>query len=123
MMEDQIPNAHIPSYLKHQLLSASKRHGDMKSYLDVGYHMGRHHLDDFCEDLDRARNATEDEVMNHPTRVLRDIFSSEDHPRGELIELIPSPRRRAFLLGILAGLSEESPGDFWLSRAGVGERG
>ena len=117
-MQEQVSKAHIPTYLKTQLLSASKGSaGDMRSYLDVGYHLGRYHLDDFCEDLDLAYDATEDEVTEHPTRVLRRIFASEEHPRGELTDLIPLRRRRAFLFGILAGLSEEEPGDFWLLRA------
>ena len=71
--------------------------------------------DDFCEDSDLVYRADEAEVMSHPSRVLRRIFRSEDHPRGELTDFIPSKRRRRFLIGMLAGASEESPGDFWLN--------
>jgi hypothetical protein len=121
-MRDKVLEAHIPTWLRIQLLSASRGRradaSDASSYLDTGYHLGRHHLDDFCEDLDRAYHTEEREVLNHPTRVLRRIFASDEHPRGELTDLIPLRRRRSFLLGVLAGVAEERPGDYWLSRAG-----
>lgn len=121
-MIEKVQETHIPTYLKIQLLSASRdgaSGGDMKNYFEVGYHLGNHHLEDFCEDVDRLGHVKREEVTANPTRVLRRIFASSEHPRGELTDLIPLPRRRRFLLGLLAGADDEGPGDYWSSAAGI----
>jgi hypothetical protein len=111
-----IEEAHIPTWLKIKLLKlhAGER-GDDRSYLDVGYHLGRHYLEDFCEDQALVSDADEDEVLSQPTRVVRRIFASEPHPRGDLVDLIPANRRREFLIGVLAGACEDEPEQGWLA--------
>jgi hypothetical protein len=114
-MQQELTEAHIPTWLKMRLGEAREGGGaEGHSYLDAGYHLGRYHIDDFCEDHDLL-NPSVDEVQSQPTRVLRRIFRSEDHPRGELTDFVPLKHRRDFLVGVLAGAAEESPSDFWLS--------
>ena len=119
-MEQELTNASLPTWLKMRLREAAgvirASDGELKDYADAGYHLGRYHLDDFCEDTDLVYQADEAEVMKQPSRVLRRIFRSEEYPRGELTDFVPRKHRRKFLVGLLAGASEESPGDFWLSR-------
>lgn len=113
-----VTQAHIPTYLKVKLLKLHAGERDEeRSYLDVGYHVGRYHLEDFCEDQSLVSDADEDEVLAHPSRVLRRIFASDEHPRGEFVDLIPHNRRRHFLLGILAGAAEDGPDEAWLALA------
>ena len=115
---DVVTHAHIPTYLKVKLLKLHAGELDEeRSYLDLGYHVGRYHLEDFCEDQTLVSDADEDEVLTHPSRVLRCIFASDDHPLGEFVDLIPLARRRDFLLGILAGAAEDELGEGWLALA------
>src|SRR5271163_5358989 len=113
---EAIMEAHIATHLKIKLLKLHR--GDVdeeRSYLDLGYHVGRCDLDGFCEDLSLVEEADEAEVLAHPNRVLRRIFASEEHPRGDFVDLIPHGQRRDFLLGILAGAAENGPGEGWLA--------
>lgn len=115
---DVVLEAHIPIYLKVKLLKL--RRGELDedhSYLDLGYHVGHHHLEDLCENQSLIFEVSEDEVLAHPSRVLRRIFASDEHLRGEDVDLIPHGRRRDFLLGILAGAAENEPGEGWLALA------
>jgi hypothetical protein len=113
-----VMEAHIPSYLKMKLLKLRAGELDEEhSYLDLGYHVGRYHLEDFCEDHSLVSEANEAEVIAHPSRVLRRIFASDEHPRGDFVDLIPHAHRRDFLLGILAGAVEDEPGEGWLALA------
>jgi hypothetical protein len=115
---DIVMAAHIPTYLKVKLLKLhAGEQDDGRSYLDLGYHIGHYHIDDFCEDQTVLSDADEDEVLTHPTRVLRRLFASDDHPRAEFVDLIPFARRRDFLLGILAGATGDEPGEDWLALA------
>ncbi|MFZ0418423.1 MAG: hypothetical protein WAM04_09965 [Candidatus Sulfotelmatobacter sp.] len=110
--------AHIPTYLKVKLLKLHAGQLDEdRSYLDLGYHVGHYHLEDFCEDQSLVSEADEAEVLAHPSRVLRRIFASEEHPRGDFVDLIPDTHRRDFLLGILAGAADDEPGEGWLAMA------
>ncbi len=115
---DIVMAAHIPTYLKVKLLKLHIGEQDEgRSYLDLGYHIGHCHIGDFCEDQRLLSDADEDEVLTHPTRVLRRLFASDDHPSAEFVDLIPFARRRDFLLGILAGATGDEPGE-GLARAG-----
>jgi hypothetical protein len=117
-MRRELENAHLPSWLKAKLFKLRTGSPDEgRSYLDVGYHFGRYHIDDFVDNRDILDEISSDEALSRPSAVLRRIFASEAHPRGELTDFIPRNRRRDFLLGILAGANEESPGDYWLSQA------
>ena len=111
-----LEEAHIPSWLKIKLsrLRGGDRHEE-SSYVWVGYHLGRYHVDDFCEDRHLISDANEHEVLTSPTRVLRRIFASDDHPKGDLADYIPKNRRREFLIGILAGVCEDEPTEGWLA--------
>jgi hypothetical protein len=116
VMKTVIEEARIPTWLKIKLLGVqSGRRNEDRSYLDVGYHLGHYHLEDFCDDEAQVSGADENEVLSHPSRVLRRIFASESHPRGELTDLVPVNRRREFLLGVLAGAFENEPGEGWLA--------
>ncbi len=116
-MENIVVHAHVPTWLRIKLFEAQRggRKEEGCSYVDVGYHLGRYHLEDFCADEDHVFNADQHEVMRYPTTVLRRIFKSDEHPRGELTDLIPLERRREFLIGVLAGAGEDEPGAGWLS--------
>ena len=115
---DVVMEAHIPTYLKVKLLKLHAGELDEDhSYLDLGYHVGHYHLEDFCEDQSLVSEADEDEVLTQPSRVLRRIFASDEHPHSEFVNLIPHGRRRDFLLGILAGAAENEPGEGWLALA------
>jgi hypothetical protein len=113
-IREQISAAHIPSWLRIRLLEAADTDDTSDAWVDVGYQLGRHHLEDFCANLNRAHRVREGEVVSQPTRVLRRIFASEDHPRGELTDLIGRKYRLAFLLGLLAGAKEHERGEGWL---------
>jgi hypothetical protein len=115
---DVVMAAHIPTYLKVKLLKLhAGKLDEGGSYLDLGYHIGRHHIEDFCEDQSLVSDADADEVLAHPSRVLRRIFASDEHPHGEFVDLIPHNRRRHFLLGILAGAADDGPNEGWLALA------
>jgi hypothetical protein len=114
-MQQELMEAHIPTWLKIQLADArTGGRAPGHSYVDAGYHLGRYHIDDFCEDPDLL-DPDVNEAETQPTRVLRRIFRSEEHPRGELTDFVPPKHRRDFLIGLLAGAAEEDPGDYWLS--------
>src|SRR5271163_3804737 len=74
-MKLELENAPLPTWLKMRLREAERvirgSDGRMKDYADAGYHLGRYHLDDFNEDRDLVYEADEDEVVGHPSRVLR----------------------------------------------------
>ena len=117
-MHTDIRDAHIPTWLKIKMLEAAAAKVEIaESWLGVGYHLGRYHLDAFSEDGDV--DFEQQDVLSEPTRILRKIFKSEEHPRGELTDLIPVNYRRPFLLGLLAGAAEETrdEGGGWLAVA------
>lgn len=114
-----VEQAPIPTWLRMKLLRLQE--GDRsedRSYLDVGYHLGRYHLDSFVADESVLIDVHDVEVMSQPSQVLRRIFASDDHPDAEFVDLIPLNKRRSFLLGLLAGVDhEEGVDEYWLSRA------
>jgi len=42
---------------------------------EVGYHLERYHLDNFCEEPDQVFNADEEEVLEDPPRAYCGTFS------------------------------------------------
>jgi hypothetical protein len=107
-MKALIQMARVPNWLKIKLLNVQDgKAREDRSYLDIGYHLGRLHLEDFCEDDAQLFSANEDEVRTRPSQMLRRVFASDTHPRGELTDLIPINRRREFLVGVLAGACED----------------
>jgi hypothetical protein len=93
----RVLDAHLPTWFKIQLAEASRA---KRSYLDVGFHLGHYHPDQF--DLDEAELAavTEADLM-HPTATLRRLFASEEHPEAGLVDYIPTKRRGAVLRGLV----------------------
>ncbi len=94
-----LEDAHLPSWFKAALVEAARRR---RSYNDVGHHLAKH-LDDFFPEEDpeiRPEDVT-DADMRHPTRTLRRIFASTEHPKADLVDAIPKKRRLAVLEGML----------------------
>jgi len=115
---EAIRAAHIPTYLKVMLLALHDGDRDeVRSYLDVGFHLGRYHLEDFIENQKLVSDADPDEVLAHPTQLLRQMFANDSHPNADLVNLIPYAHRSQFLIGILAGAEEDEPGEGWLAIA------
>ena len=108
MMRQEIMNAHLPTWLKIQLIKVSKgdRSDGQRGYLEVGWHLGYHHLDSFDVDPDNVPDCDDEAALANPTKALRQIFSNEEHPRGELTDFIPLRRRREFLRGLLYGAGQ-----------------
>ena len=109
-------NAHLPSWLKAALADA--RLG-RRTYADVGHHLAKHHEDFFDEDGPPVRLADlSAEDFEHPTRTLRRLFASEEHPQADLVDLIPMKRRRAVLEGMACeeGIRVCGPCERWSNR-------
>jgi hypothetical protein len=101
-----LPEAHLPSWLKVQLRDASRRINGL-TYRGVGWHLGHYHSEDFDCDSKVAKEITEEEILQTPTRTLRKLLRSERHPRADVVDLIPSKRRRDFLTGLVYGVCGE----------------
>jgi hypothetical protein len=114
MSTQTVMSAALPTWFKIQLAEAA---AGTRSYFGVGWHLGYHHPDTF--DLDEGTEVR-DEDFKQPTRMLRRLFASEEHPKADLVDYIPSKRRADFLRGLSYGLShcdwaeiEETEGKKW----------
>jgi hypothetical protein len=80
------------------------------SYAELGWHLGRYHLDTFEVDESQALNISNWD-FEHPTRALRRLFASEQHPEAGIVDCIPPRRRAAFLRGLVCGAAGYDPAD------------
>ena len=101
-----LQEAHIPTWLKVQLRQAARRM-EGKTYMSVGWHLGYYHAEDFELVAEMARAITDEEIEHTPTAALRQLFRNEEHPRGDLVDVIPADRRRDFLYGLTYGICQE----------------
>jgi hypothetical protein len=81
-------SAALPTWFKIQLAEVA---AGTRSYFGVGWHLGYHHPDTF--DLDEGTEFR-DEDFKQPTRMLRRLFASEEHPKADLVDYIPSKAGR-----------------------------
>ena len=95
----RLTESHIPTFLKIQLQDAAQ---GKSSYAEVGWHLGRYHIDTFDLDEDAVLHVSNADFDN-PTPALRRLFASEDHPRADFVDLIPAKRRSDFLRGLVCG--------------------
>ena len=102
-MRKQLMKAPLPTWLKVKLLKLSGgRRDEEKTYAEVGWTLGYHHLESFGVDSDNVPKFDHG-AFKKASATLRAIFANEEHPHGDLIDFIPVKRRRQFLRGLLWG--------------------